>query len=166
MKNTKQLRNSARVFVAAAATLIPLAIASTPALAQTDDSKAFPGNTCQGTSPTNEAKLSRGGSFTWNSLGTSSATVVCPIFQRYPSDNSITKVFAVVSVYNTQGTLSCTLRAHNFRGDIVDSSTKTTSSTGGYTILFIPTISRGLTYSMSCILPPNGSVQTYQVGGQ
>jgi hypothetical protein len=165
MKIAKQSRNAARVFVAAAATLIPLAIASTPALAQTDDSKAFPGNTCQEADTAEGARLSRGGSYTWN-YGNSTARVVCPIFQRYLSDNSITKAFVFVSVYNTQGTLSCTLRAHNFRGDIVASATKTTSYTGGYTTITTPTITRGLTYSMSCSLPPNGSVQTYQFFGQ
>lgn len=137
------------------------AITTAPALA--DSFKAFPGNMCQPSSPSDLPKLVRGDNYIYNISTSSYAYVACPIVRGYPGDDEGTSngPYSTIFVlkYNTQ-TLTCRLSGYYSSGDSASSQSVSTNNTGNASISTARVAQRNI-YGIFCSLPPSSGILSY-----
>jgi hypothetical protein len=154
MKATKQLKNYASVFAVATATLMPLALAATPASA---DDLFFPASLCQPSNAENAAKLT----YRNNSLdvvGNSGVIVVCPI----PTNVLIKKHLAIVRMQFDPARLpGCTLRSFGRDSSLLDSST-TAPTSSPPSQLVTESVIPGAYHTLTCALEPGSRLFNYR----
>jgi hypothetical protein len=153
MQTPKQLKNYASVFAVATATLMPLAMAATPASA---DDLFFPASLCQPLNPDAAARLTFVGSSVNNISSNSNAQVTCPITNGV----LIRKHRAIVrSVFNEGFTPSCSLRSFDRDGSLLEISDTTFKNNALQTGEVIP----GSYHTLTCILPPGSKMLNYRL---
>jgi hypothetical protein len=154
MKTTKQSKHYASVFAVAAATLMPLAMAATPASA---DDLFFPASLCQPSTPGDATKLT----YRNNSLdvvGNSGAIVVCPI----PNNVLLKKHLAIVRMQFDPARLpGCTLRSFGRDSSLVDSST-TSPNSSPPSQLVTKSVIPGAYHTLTCALEPGSRLFNYR----
>ena len=102
----------------------------------------------------------------YNSNGSRSRTVTCPIVRDRHSNNSGAEVRVRVNRSNaTNNALRCTLRSLNQYGGLVDSDTASTALTGNRELCLSvsPSVANNGYYAITCSLPARSSVYNYKV---
>jgi hypothetical protein len=153
MKTTKQSKHYASVFAVAAATLMPLAMAATPASA---DDLFFPASLCQPSNAENATKLIFS-SASISVSGNLTAQVVCPITNGV----LIRKHLAIVKSEFKEGfTPSCSLRSFDRNGSVLEISGTTPASNGQ---LVTKSVIPGTYHTLTCSLPSGSKLFNYRL---
>jgi hypothetical protein len=155
MQTPKQLKNYASVFAVAAATLMPLAMAATPASA---DDLFFPASLCQPSTPDDATRLTFSGTSLTNTSSNLRAQVICPITNNI----LFTKHLAIIRANFDQGNpLSCNLRSFDRNGSVLEisSTTPTSDSTQAVSKEVIP----GNYHTLLCSLTPGSKMFNYRL---
>jgi hypothetical protein len=118
------------------------------------DSKNYPGSGCA-PDDGNPSTFIRYAGGLWNADGTNELGVSCPIV-RDNTTNTNGLNTSIVWVYNTGGTLSCTVSSISEYGQVKSYNTQSTTAVGNVKLVFPPLLSStntGGTYTIWCSLP-------------
>jgi hypothetical protein len=155
MQTPKQLKNYASVFAVATATLMPLAMAATPASA---DDLFFPASLCQPSTPDDATRLTFVGSSVSNISGNLGAQVICPI----TNNTLFTKHLAIVRASFNQGNPpSCNLRSFDRDGSVLEISS--TTPAGNSPELVTKQVIPGAYHTLLCGLTPGSKMLNYRL---
>jgi hypothetical protein len=155
MKTTKQSKHYASVFAVATATLMPLAMAATPASA---DDLFFPASLCQPSTAGDATRLEFVGSSV-NVVGNLQAQVICPITNR----TLIRKHLAIIKSNSKPGfPPNCNLRSFDRNGSVLEISS-TTFNSNNPTEQVTKTVIPGAYHTLTCSLPPGSKLLNYRL---
>lgn len=127
------------------------------------DAKVYPGNACNVEFGNEAADIHNHTIFIHN-VGAVNRSVVCPIVRDNHKNLNGVKSVGVRVQSDGVNTLTCFLETWTALGAfVVFDSNSTTSSAVVNLPLDIDTSTKAGTYSLACVLPPNGAVYGYRV---
>jgi hypothetical protein len=130
------------------------------------DGKVFSGNGCQPYFGSQAGDISAYSHKVYNSNGSYSRLVSCPIARDNTSNtNGISLAYVRVNrSSSTTYTLSCYLQSRDSLGTLIDSDSATYTGTGDASLYMNLTSSANLGYyTMYCSLPPYSGVYSYRI---
>lgn len=138
------------------------ALVSTTALA--DDGKVYTGSSCQGLNTASENLIYRFANYAENTSTTNSALVMCPIVKDVVAGTRLNYI-RVSFTKNSSSGFYCAIYGRTATGGGSYSSSLwdfNGAGTRSFVLSDINGYSSG-TYSLYCIIPPRGRIQSYRI---